>query len=144
MPIIIALIIAIFLILISWTWHNLGSIEKSRKTIIIIVALIVLLIVTLVVFNISKRDLPYKNHEEADAVRNILVILFTFINGIIVMPAIAKVINKVNEKEIDANQATKRMFLILIIFVIILIFECGYLKDIQKGILNMYQSKLNK
>ena len=31
MPIIITIMIAMFLILISWTWHNLGDIEKIKK-----------------------------------------------------------------------------------------------------------------
>ena len=33
MPIIITIMIAMFLILISWTWHNLGDIEKIKKII---------------------------------------------------------------------------------------------------------------
>ena len=144
MPIIIALVIAIFLILISWTWHNLGSIDKNKKIAIIIATLVILFIITLIVFNISTKDLPYKDNGEIEPVRNVLVVLFTFLNGLVIMPTISKTISQIYEKEIDSSKAIKRVVIAVVIFIIVLIIECGYLKDIQKGILGIYQNKLNK
>lgn len=140
MPVIITLIIAIFLILVSWTWHNLGSIDKTKKVITIVVSLIVMLIITFVVFNISKSNVDYKTEEEIAPVRNVLVILFTFINGLIIMPSFAKTIGKMNDKEITKEQASKRFIIALVVFIVILFIECGYLKDIQNGILNIYHN----
>ena len=48
MPIIITIMIAMFLILISWTWHNLGDIEKIKKIITMIVLFVLIYIVTLI------------------------------------------------------------------------------------------------
>ena len=141
MPVVITLIIAIFLILISWTWHNLGSIETPKKVFIIISLIIICFVITIIVFNISKKDITYDLQEEMEAVRNVLVTLFTFINGIIIMPSIAKTINGVREKEIEKTQAKKRLVIAFVIFIIVLIVECGYLKDIQQGILNIYEMK---
>lgn len=140
MPVIITLIIAIFLILVSWTWHNLGNIDKTKKVGTIIVLLIIMMIITLIVFNISKTNVNYKTEEEMASVRNVLVILFTFINGLIIMPSFAKTISKINDKEITKEQASKRFIIALVIFVVILFIECGYLKDIQNGILNIYHN----
>ena len=138
MPVIITLIIAIFLILISWTWHNLGNIDKTKKVITIIASLIIMYVITLIIFNISKINVDYKSEEEMIAVRNVLVLLFTFINGLIVMPSFGKIINRVKENEITKEQASKKFLITLAIFIIVLFFECGYLKDTQKGILDIY------
>jgi len=141
MPAVITLIIAIFLILISWTWHNLGNIENAKKIFIIIGLLIMSFLITLLIFNVSKNDIVYDFQAEMETVRNVLVTVFTILNGLVIMPAIAKAISKVNDKEIERSQANKRLLLIFIIFIMILFAECGYLKDIQQGILNIYAMK---
>ena len=143
MPVIITIMIAMFLILISWTWHNLGNIENSKKIITITILLFIIFVITFIVFNISKSDLIYNKEEEMQAVRTILVILFTIINGLIVMPSIAKTLGKIFESDIDKQTAKMRLIITLAIFVLILIFECGYLKNIQKEILNIYNEALN-
>ena len=143
MPVVIALIIVIFFVFVSWTWHNLGDIDRTRKILIITISLIVLFIITFIMFNISKQDISYNSEAEMNDVRNVLVILFTFINGLILMPIVAKTISKVRENEITTEQAKKRFIVILIVFVIILIFECGYMKNIQQQILNIYLNALN-
>ena len=61
-------------------------------------------------------------------------------NGIIVMPQIAKILDKINEDEIQQNELKKRIIILLIIFVICIIFECGYMKDTQEGIIKIYNS----
>lgn len=138
MPIIIALMIAMFLILISWTWHNLGNIEKPKKVITIIVSVFVIYIVTLIIFNISKNNITYVAQEGMEAVKNILVLLFTMVNSLILMPLLARILNKISENDIKYSDARKSFIIIFIIFLIVIIFECGYLKDIQQGIINIY------
>ena len=138
MPIIITIMIAMFLILISWTWHNLGDIEKIKKIITMIVLFVLIYIVTLIVFNISKSDILYNSKEAMENVKTILVLLFTIVNGLIIMPFIAKILNKISCNDIDYNDAKKSFLVIFIVFIIVIIFECGYLKDIQNGILNVY------
>ena len=138
MPVVIALIIVIFFVFISWTWHNLGNIDNSKKVMVIIISLIILFIITFIMFNISKQDISYNSEQEMQDVRNVLVILFTFINALIIMPIIAKTISKVRENEITQEQFKKRFIIILVVFLIILIFECGYMKSIQQQILNIY------
>ena len=135
MPIIITIMIAMFLILISWTWHNLGDIEKIKKTITMIVLFVLIYIVTLIVFNISKSDILYNSKEAMENVKKILVLLFTMVNGLIIMP---KILNKISCNDIDYKDAKKSFLVIFILFIIVIIFECGYLKDIQNGILNVY------
>lgn len=144
MPVIITLIIAMLLILISWSWHNLGKIDKHKKVFVIIIGLIILYLVTFILFNISKQGVQYNSEEQMKSVRIVLVLTFTIINGLIVLPTTSKLFNKVNEKSISNDMATKRFLIILAIFFVVMIIECIYLKNIQNGILDIYLKAMQK
>ena len=119
---------------------SIASIDKNKKIAVIIIGNIVMCIITLIIFNISKNGISYDNVELQTAVRNIIVSIFTGINGIIVIPQIAKVLEKIEEGEIDKKEVLRRLIIILIIFIACVIFECGYIKDTQKGIVQIYNS----
>lgn len=141
MPVIITLVIAIFLILVSWTWHNLGKVEKIKKIAVITILLIISYIITFIIFNISKKDIVYKSQQEMETVKNVIVLLFTIINGLLFMPFVAKSINGLNEKAVDKSIVIRKIAMIMIIFIVILFIECTYLKSVQQGILNIYAMK---
>lgn len=140
MALIIIVIITIYFVLLAWTWQSLGLVEKTKKIMVIILGLFLIFLLTIIVFNISKSGLNYENYEAQSNVRNIIVAVFTGINGIIVMPQIAKTIDKINENEMDRKIATRRVVVITILLMICLVFECGYMRDTQEGILNIYNS----
>ena len=133
--IIIALII--YFIDIAWTWKSLGEIEKRSKVIFILVGMLVLFIITLITFNISAKNIPYQHQGETNTIRNVLVSIFTGINGIIIMPQIAKILEKAKNGDLEKNQIRNRLILWIAILIICLIFECGYMKDTQQGIVNI-------
>ena len=56
------------------------------------------------------------------------------------MPVIAKFVDKLNEDEIQKEKFLKILIIILVIFIIIAILECGYIKDTIEGILSIYKS----
>ena len=47
---------------------------------------------------------------------------------------------KINDGEIDKDIITKRLIIFVIVFAICMYFECGYLKNAQKGMINIYNS----
>ena len=138
MAFIIVVIMVLYFILITWTWHSLGSIENTKKVAYSIIGIIIMCFVTLIVFNISQKGILYDNIKMQNDVRNMLVFLFAGINGIIVMPQLAKLLDKINEEQIEKNQIIAHIAIILIIFIICLVFETGYMKDTQEGILKVY------
>ena len=137
MAFIIVIALIIYFINIAWTWKSLGEIEKSQKVIFIIVGLLILFIITLITFNISAKNIPYQHQEETNTIRNLLVSIFTGINGIIIMPQLAKILEKAKNGDLEKNQIRNRIILWIAILVICLIFECGYMKDTQQGIVNI-------
>ncbi len=142
MIIIIGITAIIYFVLIAWTWQSLGIIEKRKKVISILIGILVMYIITLITFNISKKGIIYQEKEAEILVRRILVILFTGVNGIVIIPYVAKILNRLKENDIEQKELKKKVIIFLIIFIICIIFECKYLKDTQKGILNIYQAML--
>ena len=142
MAIIIGIIAIIYFVLIAWTWQSLGVIEKRKKVIFLLIGLFVMYIITLIIFNISKREINYQNQEVQVLVRRIIVILFTGLNAIIFIPYIAKIWNKLKENNINKEELNKKIIILVVIFIICIVFECGYLKDTQQGIINIYQSMI--
>ena len=142
MAIIIGIIAIIYFVLIAWTWQSLGIIEKRKKVIFILIGIFVMYIITLITFNISKKGINYQDEKAQVLIKRILVILFTGLNGIIFIPYIAKIWNKLKENNINQEQLNKKIIIFVIIFIICIAFEYGYLKDTQQGILNIYQSMI--
>ncbi len=92
----------------------------------------------------AKEGIVYENEPIRKSIQNILVAIFTGINGMIVMPQIGKILDKMNEDELEQIQWKKRIILLIIVVILCVIFEVGYMKDTQKGILNIYHSMIQK
>ena len=141
MTLIICITIAIYILLIAWTWNNLGRIEKTKKILLIIIGTLITYIITLFLFYLSKKGIEYKEIIIEEKIRNILVVIFTGVNSIIILPYIAKLLDKVQEGEIEKEIFLRKVFIIIVIFLIFMFFECGYMHDAQQGILNISQGK---
>ncbi len=143
MLLIIITTIIIYLIVLAWTWHNLSGIEHGKKIIYTIVGLIVMYIITMITFNISKTGITYENPEMEKDIGNMLILIFAGLNSLIVLPYISRLLSRINDDDIEKNQVSKRIMVIIVVLVLCLIMESGYLKDIQNGIINVYETQKN-
>lgn len=130
--------IIVYFILIAWTWKSLGFMERTKKVIFIIIGTILMYGITQIVFQMTQGGIDYPNVEIQKEIQNILVPIFTGINGIIVMPQVAKMLDKIMEEQIEKEKLVKRAIILIIIFMVCLIFEIGYMKDTQEGIVKMF------
>lgn len=140
MPFIIIITIAIYIILITWSWKSLGNIERTKKIMTIAIGIITIYLITWFVFNISKQGIVYENEQIASSIGKVIISIFAGVNGLIIMPFIGKLLDKVNEDEIEKQVFSRKILIIVVIFLIILWLECGYMKDTQEGILKIYHS----
>lgn len=140
MPFIIIITIAIYIILITWSWKNLGNIERTKKIMTIAIGIITIYLITWFVFNISKQGIVYENEQIASSIGKVIISIFAGVNGLIIIPFIGKLLDKVNEDEIEKQVFSRKILIIVVIFLIILWLECGYMKDTQEGILKIYHS----
>ena len=141
MAIIIIGAILIFIVSCVWTWHNLGVIEKSRKIVFIIISLIIMYLITLMVFQMSKNGISYPdylNEKVEGTTKNMIVLIFTGLNSLILTPFLAYIYGKYTEEDLEAGKAVKRIIIGIVIFIICIFMETSYVKDVQQGILNDY------
>ena len=111
---IIALIIAtLFLVLLGWMWNNLGDIEKTTKCICIVGGLILTYILTFIIYSISKIGISYESKEVMKLIQNILMPLFTIINGYVILPYIFKKLDQINNDEIEKEKLKKSIIILI-------------------------------
>ena len=137
MTIILIIIAVLFLVLIGWCWNSLGSIEKQDKIKYIIVGLILTYIMTIIIYSISKIGIQYESKETMKMIRAIFQLLFTIVNGYMLLPYTFKKIEQIKNNTIKEEKIKKSIIILLIIIVLIFIFESMYLGNIQQEILNM-------
>lgn len=140
MAFIIIITIIVYAVLFAWTWKNLGGIQKNKKLAVIIIGMLVLYLITLLIFNIAKKGIEYQEIAIEKSIRNILVMIFTGINSLIVLPFMAKQFNKIHEGEIETKEFSKKIMILLIVFIICMCFESSYMKSTQQGILKVYEA----
>lgn len=137
MPIIISIIAIMFIILIGWTWSSLGNVNKKQKIIYIICGIVVVYIFTSIIYGISKIGIVYESQEAKHLIQKIFVLIFTIINGYLLLPYIFKKIDEINNDEIQKETFYKSIKKIIIGIIVLLIIEVVYFKNIQNGILKM-------
>ena len=141
MIILIATITAVlYIILISFTIHNLKPIKNNNvKITCIAMGLVIMLISTWITFQISASSVNYTNNAMVGNVRNMLLAVFVPVNGLITMPYLANMLSKIGTNEITKEKFKKRLIILVIIFLVVLIFECSYFKSTQIGIVKMLE-----
>ena len=137
MTIIWIIILVMFLLLITWSWHSLGNIETKTKIPCLIGGLVGIYIITFIIYNISKVGIKYDEVETMKIIRNIFVIIFSIVNGYILLPYIFRKLNKINNQEIQKEEVKRSIIIVLIILVLLFIFESLYLGNVQQGILKV-------
>ncbi len=141
MTLIIIITVILYIVVIGWTWNNLADISKIKKIVVIFIEVIVIYLLTIILFNISKIEINYESNVIESSVKNTIVILFTGLNALIILPYLNKQIMTLKETktEINSRKVMKKLVILLVIFIICMFFECGYMKDTQRGILKVHQ-----
>ena len=133
------IIIVIYLISIAAIWTSLENEGKTKKISIIIIGILAMFLITNIIFNISKSTINYENIELEKNMRQIILWLFTGLNSLF-LPVTIRNIVKTKNGEQDENALKVKILVLAIIFILVMILECGYIKDIQEKTINIYQS----
>ena len=141
MTFIIIGIIIIYLLVIAWSWNSLEDTEKPKKLLVIFAGIVAVFLITQIVFSMSKSGVNYENNNIEKSVGQVIVLLFTGLNSLVI-PFITRTFKKKENGEIDDNVFKVRMIIICVIFLICLFLECGYMTDTQEGILRVYESNM--
>lgn len=122
-------------------YHNMYSVDKSKKIQFIIVGFLVILLLTMFLVFISSNNIKLENREYNSysqyigTTKTMSILLFAPINSIIVLPYIGNLINKYTDKRINEEQLKKKILIFVAILILVVIFEIGYVKDFQTGLI---------
>ena len=128
--------IIIYITFIIWTWQSMQTVEIPKKIAFILIGAVIIYLITTMIFFISKTGINYENIEIQEQVKNLVVSAFSGFNCVIIMPQIARNYEKFKNGDIRKEQFLKIILIFTVIAVVCLIFECGYMKSTQEGILN--------
>lgn len=134
---IIIVVIALFIVLVGYTWYRLEAFDGLERVIFCVAGILICWLITSILFSISSNGMEYINEEIESEISKILVLVFTPINGIAIMPFVARITSQAKFEEIDEKTIIKRIITIIVIFIIVSIIEVMYLKNIQLGILQV-------
>lgn len=133
----IIVVIALFIVLMGFSWYRLEAFEGMEKIIICVAGILLAWGITTVLFSISSNGMDYINQEVKREISKILVLVFTPINGIAFMPYISKIMSKVKFDELKKEEAIKKVGIFCLILIVIFFVEVKYLTNIQLGILDV-------
>ena len=82
---IIIVVIALFIVLVGFTWYRLEAFEGMERVIFCAAGILVCWLITSILFSLSARGMNYITDEVRHEVSKILVMVFTPINGIVLI-----------------------------------------------------------
>lgn len=124
-------------VVVLMNWNKLDSFEKPKRIILILVGTLICFAYTKIIYEISSKGIIYNIAEAKQKIGQMIILTFTQINGIIILPYMFGTINKIKYKELKKNEGNKRMIIIVLLIIVIAIIECKYFNNIQQGILDM-------
>ncbi len=137
MLLILVFILVLNIVAIALTYYCLSDIEKKEKIIFIAIGIAVIYVLTSFVYWISTKNIAIKAVSETG--KNLITFLFVPINGIVVLPILAKSYAKYKIGNLKIDKLRNRGIVLTIILVILLAIECAYFKDIQNKVVTMIE-----
>ena len=142
MSLIYFIVFLLFVVYIVWTWNSTKEFEDQKIRIAyLIVGTLFIAMVTLIIFLVSKIGVNYPKKEMVGQVQKIVLLVFTPINGFIVLTQFSSVFQQIRSGMVSKEKMDKKIKTLLIVFTILIIIECIYFKNVQYGIIKIINSK---
>ena len=135
MAIFLMFILIMNVVAIVLTYHCLADLTKKEKFIFIAVGIAIMYILTSIVYWISTWNIEMT--EVAETGKNLITFLFVPVNGLIVLPLLAKSYVKFKFGGLNRKIFTNRGIVLTVLLLIVLGIECVYFKNIQTQVINL-------
>lgn len=137
MLLIMFFIIVLNIVAIALTYYCLSEMESKEKLIFIAAGVTIIYLLTSFVYWISTKNVSVK--AVSDMGKNLITLLFVPINGIVILPILAKSYTKYRIGMLGTDNFKNRALILGMILAILLIIECVYFKDIQNNVVVMIE-----
>ena len=142
MLVIILFILLLNIVSIVLMYYCLGDLSKKEKLIYIAAGVAVMYGLTSFVYWISTKGIEMTQVSETG--KDLITFLFVPINGIIILPLLAKSYYKYKMGSLQGNILRNRGIVLGVILVILLIVECSYFKTIQEQVVSLVEKNRNQ
>ena len=141
MSVINFIIFVLFAIYVVFVWNSTKEFENTIiRVSYLLVGTLFITILTLILFWISKIGMQYPKKEMIGEVRRIILLVFIPINGFITLTQAASIFAQAKSGMVSKEDMQKKIKRFAIIFVVLMVFEAIYFKNIQNGIISFIQS----
>lgn len=127
----------IFMISCITIYHNTNSYEPSKRIIYIIAGTIVMYGITSIIFGIDTKGIEIQNQNVLNdtlKLMNAMKLIFTPINSMILLASLGNIFGKVKDRVYGTDKAGKRVIIVFVVFIILLVFEKGYMGNFVQGL----------
>ena len=137
------IIVVLFIIYIVCAWNSTKEFENTLMRIsFIFVGTLFITLLTLILFWISKIGVQYPKKEMIGEVRRIILLSFIPINGFVTLTQSASIFAQAKSGMVSKEDMQKKIKRLVIIFIILIVFEAIYFKNIQNGMIRIIQNKM--
>lgn len=137
------IIVVLFIIYIVCAWNSTKEFENNLLRIsFIFVGTLFITLLTLILFWISKIGVEYPKKEMIGEVRKIILLSFIPINGFIILTQTASIFAQAKSGMVSKEDMQKKIKRLVIIFIILIVIEAIYFKNIQNGMIKIIQNKM--
>ena len=137
------IIVVLFIIYIVCAWNSTKVFENTLLRIsFILVGTLFITLLTLILFWISKIGVKYPKKEMIGEVRKIILLSFIPINGFLTLTQSASIFAQAKSGMVSKEEMKKKIKRLVIIFIILIVFEAIYFKNIQNGMIRIIQNKM--
>lgn len=141
MSVINFIIFVLFVIYVVFVWNSTKEFENTIiRVSYLLIGTLFITILTLILFWISKIGMQYPKKEMIGEVRRIILLVFIPINGFITLTQAASIFAQAKSGMVSKEDMQKKIKRFAIIFVVLVVFEAIYFKNIQNGIISFIQS----
>lgn len=141
MAVLLLFILIFNIVSIVLMYYCLGDIEKKEKIIFIAVGTGIMYILTSIVYWISTMRIEIT--EVSETGKNLITFLFVPVNGLIILPILAKSYVKLKYGNISNKVFANRILVLAVLLIIIFIIECNYFRQIQEQVVNLIKNNTN-
>ena len=141
MSIINFIIFVLFVVYIVFVWNSTKEFENIIiRVSYILIGTVFITILTLILFLISKIGIQYPKKEMIGEVRRIILLAFIPINGFITLTQASSIFVQAKSGMVSKEDMEKKIKRFVIIFIVLIIVEIIYFKNIQNGMIKFIES----
>ena len=141
MSIINFIIFVLFVVYVVFVWNSTKEFENIIiRVSYILIGTVFITILTLILFLISKIGIQYPKKEMIGEGRRIILVAFIPINGFITLTQASSIFVQAKSGMVSKEDMEKKIKRFVIIFIVLIIVEIIYFKNIQNGMIKFIES----